>query len=229
MTPTSLIPFWSTANTQACGDKTLAVGFNFTNKLLYFNQMYPQVIQVTFCRTDKYTTMWRGRISWIDTKSKARKEKHDSYRLHTSEQLCQLNRCIRRHLPFLSWERCKCLCIAETSPARPWPEPAWCASLPPPSEPDTPLGSRTPPGRDTITLYQHIQPNIQSNMDQREKYAEWQQNHVTGHTPNMQDSCEGENTKPLLKWWCNTTRSTASFNCSIYLSTRCIFYPAPIS
>lgn len=49
-------------------------------------------------------------------------------------------------LPFLSWGRCRCLCTAETSPARPWQEPAWCASPPPPWEPDTPLGSKTPPG-----------------------------------------------------------------------------------
>lgn len=48
-------------------------------------------------------------------------------------------------LPFLSSGRCRCLCTAETSPAQPWPEPVWCASPPPPWEPGTPLGNRTPP------------------------------------------------------------------------------------
>lgn len=40
--------------------------------------------------------------------------------------------------PFPSWGRCRCLCTAETSPARPWPEPVWCASPPPQWEPGTP-------------------------------------------------------------------------------------------
>lgn len=50
-------------------------------------------------------------------------------------------------LPFLSWGRCRSLCIAETSPAPPWPAPVGCASPPPPLKPDTPPGNRTPPGR----------------------------------------------------------------------------------
>lgn len=68
-------------------------------------------------------------------------------------------------LPFPSWGRCRCLCTAETSPARPWPEPAWCASPPPQWEPGTPQGNRTPPARQTpsslqqTTSYTSVQRN----------------------------------------------------------------------
>lgn len=49
-------------------------------------------------------------------------------------------------LPFLSWEQCRHLCIAGTSPAPPSQAPDGCAWPPPLSEPDIPQGNRTPPG-----------------------------------------------------------------------------------
>ncbi len=58
---------------------------------------------------------------------------------------CCVSKRYKQFSPSPSSWHCRCLYTAETSPVRLWPEPAECAWLPPPSEPDSPPGNKTPP------------------------------------------------------------------------------------
>lgn len=83
-------------------------------------------------------------------------------------------------VPFLSWERCRLLCIAETSPARPWRGPAWCASPLPPSEPNTPPDNRTPPAGETcITSSNHAHKHTDSDVFDKPKQKCPTAHHIT--------------------------------------------------
>lgn len=73
-------------------------------------------------------------------------------------------------IPFLSWEQCRRLYTAGTFPALPSPAPDGCAWLPPPSEPDTLPGNKTPPGSQKSVL---LQSQIASSKFQPRQPTTW--------------------------------------------------------
>ena len=102
-------------------------------------------------------------------------------------------------LPFLSWGRCRCLCTAGTSPARPWPGPVWCASPPPRWEPDTPLGNRTPPaGKKTNT--HHMNKSTHTYADQESDNPEENSNGICCKWNLTQWECDNPSNMSILNF-----------------------------